>query len=136
MSLTINFLFILSGPQFQIKLKHNLFSDFTKLSGGFGKAKNRWTNFDIAIDFMTVILPSYVIFRFDQFLRVFSTFLNISAELWSHMLKTSGVKVTPKILIGPWSQSSLYSLQSLRFDLAMLPIQIAFATLILSPDIR
>ena len=41
MSLTINFRFILSGPQFQIKLKHNLFSDFTKSAGGFGKAKNR-----------------------------------------------------------------------------------------------
>ena len=58
-----------------MKLKHNLFNDFTKSIGGFGKVKNRRTNFDIVIDFMTVILPSNVIFLFDQFLRVFSTFL-------------------------------------------------------------
>ena len=57
--------------------------------------------FYIAIDFMTVILPSKVIFLFDQFLRVFSTFFfYISVECWSHMLKTSGVKVTPKIFTG------------------------------------
>ena len=84
-----------------MKLKHDLFNDFTKFIGGFGKAKNRCTNFDIAIDIMTVILPSNVIFLFDQFLRVFSTCFNISVEFWSHMLKTSGVKVTPKIFTGP-----------------------------------
>ena len=52
---------------------------------------------------MTVILHSNVILLFDQFLRVFSTFffLNISVEFWSHMLKTYGVKVTPKIFTGP-----------------------------------
>ena len=57
-------------------------------------------NFDNAIDFMTVILPHRVIFLLDNFKHVSTLPIN-SVELGSHTLRTLGVKVTPKNVIGP-----------------------------------
>ena len=42
---------------------------------------------------------------FDQDFIVFSTFFKVPVVFWSHMSKTSGVEITPKILKGPWFKS-------------------------------
>ena len=60
----------------------------------------------MANDFIIVIFPCNKSFLFDQVFIVFSIFFKISVVFWSHMSKTSGVKVTPKILKGPWFQSN------------------------------
>ena len=59
----------------------------------------------MANDFLIVIFPCYESLLFDQVFIVFSTLNKISVVFGSHMSKTSGVKVTPKILKGPWFQS-------------------------------
>ena len=53
----------------------------------------------------------------------------IYVVFWSHMSKTSGVKFTPRILIGPWFQSNLYFSHILRFDFLIEPTDIALVFL-------
>ena len=56
-----------------------------------------------------VILPNRVSFLFDKLFSKFLIFKSISREFKSHMLKTRGENVTPKIFNGSWDQSNANS---------------------------
>ena len=90
-----------------IKFKKKLTSSLITSTGGFSNDRNSDTKFDNACDFIMVMCPKRVSFRFDHRFNIALTLFKIFTELKSHIPQTLVVKVTPSIFTSPSVQSHL-----------------------------